>query len=106
MAVPAATGHTDWKIASRLAIIGRPMPFGAYPNGAFPENPGSGIFPESLAHSFSRMKRTISSLVLIVAIAATTLQSRLRAAESSPGHRFAIGTNDFLLDGQRFQIRC
>ena len=52
------------------------------------------------------MNRFISSLVLIVAVAATTLQSRLRAAESSPGHSFAIGTNDFLLDGQRFQIRC
>ncbi|HEV2320317.1 MAG TPA: beta-galactosidase family protein [Verrucomicrobiae bacterium] len=27
-------------------------------------------------------------------------------AEGQSGHTFAIGTNDFLLDGQRFQIRC
>ncbi len=28
------------------------------------------------------------------------------AAEPAVKHTFAIGTNDFLLDGQRFQIRC
>ena len=27
-------------------------------------------------------------------------------ARPVPTHTFAIGTNDFLLDGQRFQIRC
>lgn len=27
-------------------------------------------------------------------------------AEAEPAHTFAIGTNDFLLDGQHFQIRC
>ena len=27
-------------------------------------------------------------------------------ANAEPTHTFAIGTNDFLLDGQRFQIRC
>ena len=27
-------------------------------------------------------------------------------AKAEPAHTFAIGTNDFLLDGQRFQIRC
>jgi beta-galactosidase len=27
-------------------------------------------------------------------------------ADQKPAHTFAIGTNDFLLDGQRFQIRC
>ena len=27
-------------------------------------------------------------------------------AGESAHHTFAIGTNDFLLDGQRFQIRC
>jgi beta-galactosidase len=27
-------------------------------------------------------------------------------AEAKPAHTFAIGTNDFLLDGQRLQIRC
>ena len=28
------------------------------------------------------------------------------AADAAPAHTFAIGTNDFLLDGNRFQIRC
>jgi beta-galactosidase len=28
------------------------------------------------------------------------------SAEAEPTHTFVIGTNDFLLDGQRFQIRC
>jgi beta-galactosidase len=28
------------------------------------------------------------------------------AADRLPSHTFAIGTNDFLLDGNRFQIRC
>lgn len=29
-----------------------------------------------------------------------------RSAVAAPPHTFAIGTDDFLLDGQRFQIRC
>ncbi len=52
------------------------------------------------------MNRIISSLSLIVAIAAAPAQSRLRAAEPKADHRFAIGASDFLLDGKRFQIRC
>jgi beta-galactosidase len=31
---------------------------------------------------------------------------RAQGAGGSPRHTFAIGTNDFLLDGQRLQIRC
>lgn len=30
----------------------------------------------------------------------------VRATPAKAAHTFAIGTNDFLLDGQRFQIRC
>lgn len=30
----------------------------------------------------------------------------VRWIQTGPSHTFAIGTNDFLLDGQRFQIRC
>jgi len=30
----------------------------------------------------------------------------IRAAETAVAHRFEIGANDFLLDGQPFQIRC
>jgi beta-galactosidase len=32
--------------------------------------------------------------------------SRAVAADNPPAHRFEIGADDFLLDGQRFQIRC
>ena len=52
------------------------------------------------------MKQLISSLALSVALLAASPQSHLSAAEAVPKHTFAIGTNDFLLDGQRFQIRC
>jgi beta-galactosidase len=40
-------------------------------------------------------------LATLVISAATAL-----AASAPAKHSFAIGTNDFLLDGQRFQIRC
>jgi len=48
----------------------------------------------------------ISGFMLV--IAASTCVLAARAAENSPpaAHTFAIGTNDFLLDGQRLQIRC
>src|SRR5208282_3816860 len=44
----------------------------------------------------------------IAALAILTVFTPLaRCAEpATPRHTFAIGTNDFLLDGQRFQIRC
>ena len=47
------------------------------------------------------MKTKIASLLLALACLATA-----HAADTSAKHTFAIGTNDFLLDGQRFQIRC
>ena len=43
--------------------------------------------------------------VLLVLLAAV-LPQPATAADAPPKHTFAIGTNDFLLDGQRFQIRC
>jgi len=45
---------------------------------------------------------------LILTILACAFAAMSNAAETtlSPAHTFAIGTNDFLLDGQRFQIRC
>src|ERR1017187_6027064 len=44
----------------------------------------------------------------ILAILACAIATVSNAAEknSQPAHTFAIGTNDFLLDGQRLQIRC
>src|SRR5262245_60484201 len=47
-------------------------------------------------------------LLLSAVISASLLASAARAAEPSPPtkHTFAIGDTDFLLDGQRIQIRC
>jgi beta-galactosidase len=42
----------------------------------------------------------------LVAIALAAMPRPALAADTSPTHTFVIGTNDFLLDGQRFQIRC
>ena len=49
-----------------------------------------------------------TKLGLILTGLACALASMSNAAEKNPQatHTFAIGTNDFLLDGQRFQIRC
>lgn len=52
------------------------------------------------------MNQLISSLALSVALLTPALPAQLSAAAVAPQHTFAIGTNDFLLDGQRFQIRC
>src|SRR5579863_7245905 len=47
-------------------------------------------------------------LVPILTALACLIAAGVRAADIAPAtsHTFAIGTNDFLLDGQRFQIRC
>lgn len=49
------------------------------------------------------MKR--SSLLLALAFV-TAFASTFAAHAAAHKHTFAIGTNDFLLDGNRFQIRC
>lgn len=52
------------------------------------------------------LNKTIASLLISLACA---VPAAARAADTAPAaatHTFAIGTNDFLLDGQRFQIRC
>jgi beta-galactosidase len=51
------------------------------------------------------MKTKIGSLLttLACALAITACTTK---APAQPAHTFAIGTNDFLLDGQRLQIRC
>ena len=45
-------------------------------------------------------------LFLCATLAMLANLSPARAADTNTLHTFAIGTNDFLLDGQRFQIRC
>src|SRR5690242_1966480 len=45
-------------------------------------------------------------LMASLLIAAMQTASLAETKTAAPGHTSAIGTNDFLLDGQRFQIRC
>src|SRR3984885_6216531 len=51
------------------------------------------------------MKTKLVSILaaLACALAVTSCTTK---APAPPAHTFAIGTNDFLLDGQRLQIRC
>ena len=55
-------------------------------------------------HSFSSLFLRSAALLLSLGL----MHSSLRAAQPSEtaAHRFEIGANDFLLDGQPFQIRC
>src|SRR5882757_1447850 len=50
----------------------------------------------------------LHSLFILAAICGVPAIPESTAADTSASapHTFAIGTNDFLLDGQRFQIRC
>lgn len=52
------------------------------------------------------MKRFTAFFLLFAVSLGIAGSPALSAAETTPKHTFAIGTNDFLLDGQRFQIRC
>ena len=44
--------------------------------------------------------------IVVATLLITTRLMGAEATDATPKHTFAIGTNDFLLDGQRFQIRC
>ncbi|MEI9960494.1 MAG: beta-galactosidase [Limisphaerales bacterium] len=48
----------------------------------------------------------ISLKLIVIAIVSLAGFCRPMIAKEPARHTFAIGTNDFLLDGQRFQIRC
>ena len=56
-------------------------------------------------HFDMKSKRAVFTVASAVFLALTWIASPVRADESAR-HTFVIGTNDFLLDGQRFQIRC
>jgi beta-galactosidase len=45
-------------------------------------------------------------LIVAVVLAVGSVLNLCAAEGAAAPHTFAIGTNDFLLDGQRFQIRC
>jgi len=51
------------------------------------------------------VKRNFFTAVSAICLAVMWVVSPMRADEAVR-HTFVIGTNDFLLDGQRFQIRC
>jgi beta-galactosidase len=52
------------------------------------------------------MKPNLLISILTVCLSATMPDVSRATSSGSPGHTFAIGTNDFLLDGKPFQIRC
>lgn len=52
------------------------------------------------------MKRFTATLLLCAIAFGIIGTPAITAAETTAKHTFVIGTNDFLLDGQRFQIRC
>ncbi len=53
------------------------------------------------------MKLRLPTFAILVATLFTTVKLVAAETNDSPAkHTFAIGTNDFLLDGARFQIRC
>lgn len=53
---------------------------------------------------FHRMKRLSFCITLFLAL--TARLAIADGANTNATHTFAIGTNDFLLNGARFQIRC
>ena len=42
----------------------------------------------------------------LLSILSATMLLAANLSAQTPAHTFAIGTNDFLLDGQKLQIRC
>src|SRR5690242_1110956 len=52
------------------------------------------------------MKLHRSLLIASLLFAMQSMRATASAGDAPAKHTFAIGTNDFLLDGQRFQIRC
>jgi beta-galactosidase len=52
------------------------------------------------------MKKSISVFTLLAALLVLAWNGGVTSAQAEPAHTFAIGTNDFLLDGRRLQIRC
>jgi beta-galactosidase len=63
------------------------------------------IVPRTIQTEIKIMMRQIVCLTLGLVFCAATI-SPLPAQEPQPLHTFAIGTNDFLLDGKPLQIRC
>lgn len=52
------------------------------------------------------MTKSIPFVSILAALLALAANNGTTIVRAEPVHTFAIGTNDFLLDGQRFEIRC
>ncbi|MGH7981247.1 MAG: beta-galactosidase, partial [Limisphaerales bacterium] len=52
------------------------------------------------------MTKNLFLFPLLAALVSAAQFGTVMDAEAKPAHSFVIGTNDFLLDGHRFQIRC
>jgi beta-galactosidase len=66
----------------------------------------SSSFSSSSSNNSITRTRTTARTILAVLACVFTVVSCATMKTSKPTHTFAIGTNDFLFDGQRFQIRC
>jgi beta-galactosidase len=65
------------------------------------------ISPPSSSFSKNSITRTWTTTTIFAAfVCVLTAVSCATVKTAQPTHTFAIGTNDFLLDGLRFQIRC
>lgn len=49
---------------------------------------------------------SVALLFVAIVVGLTPGCAVVRDADAAPQHTFSIGTNDFLLDGKPFQIRC
>jgi hypothetical protein len=59
-----------------------------------------------LAAVFLRKIFSKTLLWLALLIGGLAITQNVNADDTTATHTFVIGTNDFLLDGNRFQIRC
>src|SRR3974377_218865 len=61
------------------------------------------VYPEHQEETFMKLNRVI---LLTALLGSQVITRAIGGTTDSAGHSFSIGDNDFLLDGQRFQIRC
>src|ERR1700759_5722591 len=69
-------------------------------------NRAGGEYPGRSRLRRSQMKSYHSLSLALLTFAAAQVLTPCVAESRAPEHTFAIGTNDFLLDNQRFEIRC
>jgi beta-galactosidase len=93
----------NWPTAESLKIAFRPSRKLLL---SWPYPRDSGISRLRRRTSFAmKLKHLSLKITLLASVCLIGLVTRLPAADPAT-HTFAIGTNDFLLEGSRFQIRC